>query len=290
MTAYWAGLTADKRGILLFCLMVFLMSIMDSIAKSLTETYPPMQVVWARYFSQFFWSALILSPKLRSYLRTRHLGMQLIRSACLFGATFFFFTSLKHLQLAETTAIFEIAPLMITILSVVILKEIVGIRRWTGVIFGLIGALIIVRPGSDVFTIQALYPMASATCFAGYTISTRFLGADEPPVTSFIYTTLIGTLVATLLLPFYWVPPTASDALILSTFGVIGAAGHYLLILALTYAPASMIAPFSYLGLAFNTFWGLVIFGEVPDAFTWIGALVIVGAGLYVWHRENAAK
>ena len=289
MTTTWASIPEERRGILLFCLVIFIFSLMDILAKYLTQTYPPVQVVWARYASQFFWSALILSPKLRSYLRTKHLGLQLIRSACLFGATLCFFTALKYLDFASVTAIFETAPLMITILSVVILKELVGLRRWIGVLVGLLGAVIIIRPGADVFTPAALLPMGAAACFAGYAIATRFLGKDEPHATSFIYTTLIGTVVATLVVPFFWVAPTLPHALILGTFGMIGATGHFLLIITLSYTPASVIAPFSYLALVFNTLWGMLIFGEFPDSYTWIGAAVIVGAGLYVWHREQRA-
>lgn len=289
MIATVRALPVEQRGILLFCLITFIFSLMDITAKHLTQTYPPAQVVWARYASQFFWSMLILSPKLRTYLRTRHLGLQLIRSACLFGATFCFFTALKYLKFAEATAIFEVAPLVITILSVIILKEQVGRRRWTGVIVGFLGALVIIRPGTDVFSPVALLPMLSATCFAGYTIATRFLGQDEPHATSFLYTTLIGTIVATLFLPFYWKTPTLVDGLMLGTFGVIGAAGHFLLIIALSFTRASTLAPFGYLALLWNALWGLMIFSEVPDAYTWIGAAIIVGAGLYVWHRERVA-
>lgn len=285
----WAAAGPEKRGILLFCLALLLFSGMDIVAKYLTGKYPALQVVWARYASQFFWTLIVLSPRLRAFMRTKHLMMQLIRSACLFGATFFFFSSLKHLAFAEATAIFEIAPLVITILSVVILKEQVGLRRWLGVLAGLLGALIIIRPGAEVFTPAAVYPVIAATCFAGYSIATRFLGQDEPAATSFLYTTLIGTIVGSLIVPFAWETPDMIDLPIMASFGVIGACGHILLILALNYAQASVIAPFSYLALLLNALWGMVIFGEFPDAYTWVGAAVIVGAGLYVWHRETRA-
>lgn len=287
MNSFLASIPEERRGIVLFCATIFIFSLMDIVAKYLTQTYPPVQVVWARYASQFFWSALILSPKLRSYLRTKHLGLQLVRSACLFGATLCFFTSLKYLSFAEVTAIFETAPLMITILSVVILKEIVGARRWGGVIVGFIGALIIIRPGAEVFRPVALLPIGAAAFFAGYAISTRFLGKDEPHATSFIYTTLMGTVIASLAVPFFWQTPTLPHALILGTFGMIGASGHFILIIAFSYTPASMLAPFAYLALLFNAIWGFLIFAETPDIYTWVGAAIIVGAGLYVWHRER---
>ena len=290
MRTIWEAFSPEKKGIWLFCAAILLFSTMDIVAKDLMERHGSMQVVWARYASQFFWTVLVLSPRLLTLVKTNHLGLQLIRSACLFGGTFFFFTSIKFLALAEATAIFNISPLVITILSVVILKEVVGIRRWLGVLTGLAGALIIIQPGADLFTPASFLPVCAAICFAGYAISTRFLGSDEPHATSFFYTTLIGTIAASLFIPFVWETPNTRDMFAMSTFGIIGACGHILLIIALGYAQASVLAPFTYLGVLFGAFWGFVFFAEVPGLATWIGAIVIIGAGLYVWQREKSAK
>lgn len=290
MRRLWQGMASETRGILLVILAVFLFSCMDTIAKELTARYDTVQVVWARYASQTFWAVLILSPRLRSVLATDRLGLQLLRSALLFGATFFFFSSLGHLAFAEATAIFEVAPLFITILSVLVLAERVGPRRWAGVAAGLVGALVIIRPGSEVFSLASLLPVGGAACFAGYSVATRFLGHDESPFTSLIYTTLIGTVVASLALPFAWETPAGADALAMASFGILGMAGQLSLIVALRFTPASLVAPFTYFGLAFNTLWGFAIFAEVPDVWTVAGALIIVGAGLYVWHRETQSR
>ncbi len=248
------------------------------------------QVVWARYASQFFWTVVVLAPRLGKLVRTKHLGLQLIRSACLFGGTFFFFTALKHLEMAEAVAIFNVSPLVITILSVFVLKEVVGYRRWIGVLIGLAGALVIIQPGSEIFSAASVLPLAAAACYAGYAISTRFLGQDEPHATSFFYTTLIGAVAASLLVPFAWETPTTRDLFAMSTFGIIGATGHIFLIIALSFAPASVVAPFTYLGVLYGTFWGFLLFAEFPSLSTWIGAIIIVSAGLYVWHREKSVK
>jgi drug/metabolite transporter (DMT)-like permease len=286
MRSTWQGIGTETKGILLVVLAVLLFSGMDAIAKGLIERNDTILVVWARYASQTFWAVLILSPRLRSVLVTDRLGLQLLRSAFLFGATCFFFLALGRLQLAEATAIFEVAPLIITILSVLILKESVGPRRWVGVLAGLLGALVIIRPGTDVFQPASLLPLAAAACFAGYSISTRFLGQSESPFTSLLYTTLLGTLVASFALPFVWTTPSGADAALMTGIGAIGMLGQLALILALRHAPASLIAPFAYCGLAFNTLWGFVFFAEIPDRWTVLGGSIIVGAGLYVWHRE----
>ena len=290
MRQLWQGIGNETKGIVLILLAMFLFSAMDTTAKYLTGHLDTVQVVWARYASQTFWAVLILSPRLRSVLATDRLGLQLLRSALLFGATFFFFSSLSRLAFAEATAIFEVAPLFITILSVVVLHEAVGHRRWFGVGAGLLGALLIIRPGTDVFTAASLLPVAAAACYASYSIATRYLGHDESPFTSLLYTTLVGTAVASLVVPFHWEAPGAADAVLLSGFGLVGMVGQLCLILALRHAPASLVAPFGYFGLAFNTIWGFTIFAEVPDAWTVAGAAVIVGAGLYVWHRETRPR
>jgi drug/metabolite transporter (DMT)-like permease len=287
ITQHWAQAHPALKGILLMGLAVFSFSCMDAIAKSLTLRYDSMQVVWARYSSQTLWSFVLLSPFLNRLLRTRYLKLQILRSSLLFGATVMFFSGFRYLQMAEMTAIFEVAPLLITLFSFLLLKEQVGPERWLGVSMGLIGAVIIIRPGSDVFTPYALFPVLGACCFAGYSIATRFLGSEEPAWTSFLYTSLIGTLFASLLVPFNWTPIESGDLPLMSTFGIIGGLGHLLLIFALRYTQASVLAPFSYFGLMYNSLWGFLFFDEIPDSWTYLGALVIVGSGVFVWYREN---
>lgn len=279
-----------RRGIGLYLLAVLIFSVQDGIAKHLAEFYDPFMVVWARYSAQTAWTLGVFGPFMWRYLRTRNLPLQLIRSAFLFGATLCFFNAFKHLPLAESVAIFEIAPLIITGLSVLVLGEKVGWRRILAVSTGLLGALIIIRPGSEVFSWAALYPVGAALCFACYSIATRFLSGGEPALTSFVYTALIGTIAASVMVPFVWETPAMEHVPMMVGLGLVGGAGHYLLIAALALAPASVVAPFSYIGLLFAVGIGVVVFGEVPDLMTAFGALVIVGAGLYVWYRENAKR
>lgn len=281
------ALAPTTRGMLAILLATLLFICMDTTAKALMQRLPVAEVIWARFASQTLLMVLIFLPSLRQRLRTQHLGLQIARSAMLFCATCFFFSGLYFMELAENVAIFEIAPLLITVLSAIILREHVGPRRWMAVMIGLIGALIIIRPGMDVFQLASLLPMAAAFCFASYQIATRYLGADEPIWTTMLYTTGVGTLLGSLALPFVWQTPELADLGLMTIFGLFGMAGHFCLVYALTQAPASVLAPFNYAGFVWAAAMGFLVFAEVPDAITLLGAAIIIGAGVYVWHRER---
>ena len=269
---------------------MLLFSTQDAIAKNLIQSYPPIQVVWARYTSQTIVSIVILLPIIGTVLKTQNVGIQLLRSAFLFGATFCFFSSLKHLQLAQVNAIFQIAPLFVTALSMFILRESVGFRRWAGVLFGILGAVIIIRPGTATFSITMILPIGAALSYASYLIATKYLSSEEAPTTNFIYTSLIGFIFASFLVPTTWSPINPSDLFTFVSFGLLGALGHFLIILAFRLIDASFLAPFTYLQLIFATFWGFYLFTEIPDRFTIIGSILIVFSGLYVWLREKKRK
>jgi len=290
MTARFAAIPAEARGAALLVLATALFASMDAIGKGLMQRHDPFQVVWARYAAQAVIVAIIVSPRLGRVIRTARPGLQVIRSALLFMATLCGFFAFSVMPLADATAIFQTAPLAITALAALILREPVGPRRWAGVMVGFLGALIIVRPGADVFQPAALLPMLGALFFAGYSIATRFLGRDESYWTTFLYTAALGALIASAFVPLVWVTPTWGDAALMLAMGTIGSAGQFLLIVAFNTAPASAIAPFTYAGLIFATLWGYVFFGDAPDGWTATGAAVIVGSGVYVWRRERMRK
>jgi len=290
MTARFAAIPAEARGAALLVLATALFASMDAIGKGLMQRHDPFQVVWARYAAQAVIVAIIVSPRLGRVIRTARPGLQVIRSALLFMATLCGFFAFSVMPLADATAIFQTAPLAITALAALILREPVGPRRWAGVMVGFLGALIIVRPGADVFQPAALLPMLGALFFAGYSIATRFLGRDESYWTTFLYTAALGALIASAFVPLVWVTPTWGDAALMLAMGAIGSAGQFLLIVAFNTAPASAIAPFTYAGLIFATLWGYVFFGDAPDGWTATGAAVIVGSGVYVWRRERMRK
>lgn len=276
-----------RQGILLLISAMAVLGGMDAIAKALTQELPPIQVVWARYTSQTLVVFLIFAPRLGRLMKTNHLRIQIIRSAFLFGATFCFFTGLSKMGLGEAVALFEINPLVVSIGAFVFLKETLGIRRLLAVSLGLVGALVIVRPGGGLFTPAAVFPVLAACSYAGYVLSTRFLGRDESILTSLIYTTLFGAVISSFPVWPIWIPPSNQAIGLMCVMGVIGTIGQWFLIRAFTVAEAGAIAPFSYIGLVFALIIGLVFWGEWPDAMTLFGASIIVCAGVYVWYRER---
>lgn len=269
---------------------IFLFSAMDATAKALMDRYAPMQVVWARYAGMMAVVAVILAPRLGPLLRTRHLGLQLLRSACLFAATLSFFTAISTMDIAAATAVMQVHPVILTLGAALLLREPLGPRRIFGIMAALVGALIVIRPGADLFSWTALLPLLGGVFYASYALTTRFLGRDEPILTSFLYTAIIGTLVASVLAVPVWQTPGVGDAAIFLGLGAVGALGQFLLIRSLTLAEAGAVAPFGYAGVVFASIWGFLAFDEVPDRWTILGALVIVGAGLYVWNRETRAR
>ena len=290
MKNFLSNISPEAKSIGLIIVTVFLFSFQDALAKNLIRSYPPIQVVWARYTSQTIVSLIILLPIIGRVLKTENIGIQLLRSTFLFGATYCFFSSLKYLQLAQVNAIFQVAPLFVTVLSVIILRETVGMRRWAGVLIGMLGAIIIIRPGGTGFSFTLILPMGAALSYASYLITTKYLSNEEAPSTNFLYTSLIGFILASFLVPLSWTPIMTPDLFIFTSFGLLGALGHLFIILAFRLIDASFLAPFTYLQLIFASFWGFYLFTEVPDQFTIFGSVLIVISGLYVWLREQKRR
>ncbi len=190
----------------------------------------------------------ISAPMLRTLLRTSRPGLQLGRSTLHALATGMFFFSLNFMALAEAVAVFEVAPLLITLLAALVLGERVGPRRWSGVVIGLCGALIIIRPGLEVFQPAALLPFGAAACMAGFQIITRLIGRADAMRTTMIYSGAVGLAATTAMLPWFWQTPSLPDGLLMASFGWLGYLGHLALVYALRQAPASTLAPYNYCG------------------------------------------
>lgn len=278
------------RGVALMILAILLFTSMDAMAKGLIGRYPAPQVIWARFIGQLVLVVVILGPRLGPLLRTRFPVLHFWRSASQFGATSFFFLSLPHIGLAEATAIADINPVLITLGAALFLGERLGPRRVAGVVVALIGALIVIRPGGGVFTWWALLPLCCALSYATSALLTRKIGAQESVWASMIYAALFGTIAAGATLPFVWQPVAAGDLWLFVLVGCLGTGAQLCIIRSFSITEAGIVAPFAYLGIVFAAFWGAVLYDQWPDRWTVIGALVIVGAGLYVWHRENQAS
>lgn len=279
--------SAPSRAILLTVAAIACFGLMDVSVKAITPLTGTVPALWARYGGQMLVVLILIAPRLRQTAQSRQPGLQIMRSLSLMAATAFFFTALGHIGLAEATAIMSLNPVLITLGGALFLGEALGLRRIAAIIVALIGALIVIRPGAEVFSPVALLPLAAAVCYTTYTIITRALGAGEDVWTSLFYTGLVGSVVMTALPPFHWPVFTPKAAALMVAIALCGTAGQLMLIRALSLAEAGLLAPFNYTGLVLAIVWGLVLFGEVPDAMTLLGALVIVGAGLYVWHRET---
>ena len=260
---------------------------MDACAKYLTQSLHVLEVVWGRYFFHLLILMILLAPRLRSLMTTSHIRLQLSRSLLLLMTTACFFTGLGYIPMADASSIMLTSPIVVTALSMPILKEKVGLRRWASIMIGFIGALIIIRPGTGMMQPAALFPISAAILYGMFQISTRFLSHSEPVLTSLLYSALIGTIVTTLALPFFWQMPTSSEWLIMISMGLLGGAGQFTLIKSLTIAPAATVAPFNYTNLIWATLFGFIIFGDLPDRWTITGAVIIVASGLYIFHREH---
>jgi drug/metabolite transporter (DMT)-like permease len=277
------------RGVALMILAIVFFTAMDATAKGLIERYPAPQVIWVRFAGQLALVLVILRQHLGPVLRTRFPVLHFWRSASQFGATTFFFLSLPHIGLAEATAIADINPVLITLGAALFLGEKLGPRRIAGVGVALIGALIVIRPGAGVFSWAALLPLCCALSYATSALLTRRIGAQESVWASMVYAALFGTIVAGLALPFVWQPIAMGDLWLFGLIACLGTVAQLCIIRSFSITEAGIVAPFAYLGIVFAAFWGVVQYDQWPDQWTVIGALVIVAAGLYVWHRENRA-
>lgn len=284
---WFSRLPAQSRGILYMLISIIVFSSMDMTAKLLGERVDLSQVLWARYGGQLLLLVLVFAPRLRRALVTQHPWLQLARGLMQLGAAACFFGALRTQGLAETTAVADLAPVLITLGAALFLGEKVGPRRMAGIGAALIGALIIIRPGAAVFSPTALWPLGTALCLAGYALATRYIGLKESPLTGLLYSGLICTAILSLIVPFRWVAPDGMAIALMAVIGCIGTLGQLMMIRAYAVAEASVIAPFSYVGLLAASGWGFVVFGTLPDRWTVLGALVIVAAGLYVWQRER---
>lgn len=275
------------RGIGLILLGSVFLSGADVVSKYLAASVPALQITWLRYAA---FAAIMLAlalPGGLAQLRPRRPRLQLLRAGAVTISSIIFVSSLKYLPIADATATGFVAPLFVTALSIPLLGEKVGWRRWTATVVGLVGVVIVVRPGGAEFQTASILPVISAASWAYALIVTRMMSATENPVTTLAWSAVVGFLLLSMLQPFGWQPLTAETIWLGIFIGVISTIGHWFVILAFRHADASLLAPFSYVQLLWASLFGFFLFAVLPDLFTLLGSVIIAGSGLYTAHRER---
>jgi drug/metabolite transporter (DMT)-like permease len=280
------------RGIAFICAAVLCFAALDTCAKYAAHAVPSLEVAWARYFFNLVFAIVALRPwRNWSVYFTRRPWLQFWRGMFLLGSTVMNFFAIRYLQLAETGSIMFAGPLLATALAGPVLGEWPGPRRWAAVAVGFIGVLIIVQPEPSHFNPAALFSVAGALCYAGYSLTTRMLSATDSPAGLLIYASALATFVLTPTLPLGGVlPPSWLVAAALVGTGLMGAVGHWFLIAAHRDAPPTVLAPFSYTQLIWMITFGYLAFGDLPGPNTLIGASLIVASGLYALYRERVRR
>jgi drug/metabolite transporter (DMT)-like permease len=289
-----AGATPNRVlvGILFMCAAGSLFPVMNGLVQVLSPRYSTEQLVWARASSHFLFIVVLFGSTFGvDILRTTQLKWQIGRSLVLLMSTAMFFTGVKYLPLAKAASISFIAPFIVSLLAWPMLGERVSPARLVAVVIGFLGVLVVIRPGSEVFQWASLLILGSAACYALYQIVTRRLVGHDPPETSAIYAAIVGTVVMSLVVPFFWTTPLGwADAGLMFSLGIIGGLGHYFVARAMVYAPANIVAPFAYWQMIGSVIVGYIITGLMPDLSTWIGAGIIIGAGLYIAWCETGRR
>ena len=265
-----------------------LLPFMDAIAKYLSSDMSFLQITWARYFFTVFFTLPIMFFFFKKKLIwTSQPKLQISRGLTLFSANVFFFYSISIISMAKALTLAFVAPLITTALSPFVLGEKVGIRRWSAVLIGFFGSLIVIRPGFIDFNLASIAALGTGFFYGIYLVITRKLHTSDSPLLTLLLTGVVGAIIASFIAPFFWINPTLNQWLLLALMGIFACLGHLFLILSLKYADASKLAPFGYFEIVTNVALGYHFFGDFPDFWMWFGLLIIVMSGVYVSFRER---
>jgi len=226
----------------------------------------------------FFRKKLVLStqPKLQS-----------LRGLLLFCANILFFYSISIISMAKALTLAFVAPLITTTLSPFLLNEKVGLRRWSAVIVGFIGSLIVIRPGFLDLNLATIAGLGTGFFYGLYLIVTRKLHTADNPLLTLLLTGVVGLFIGSFIVPFFWLDPTLTQWLLLALMGIFACLGHFFLIISLKYAEASKLAPFGYFEIVTNVILGYYFFADFPDSWSWLGLIIIIFSGIYISFREK---
>ena len=275
-----------------FNLLAWIMlPIMDGFAKYLSSDLPVLQITWARYFFTVVFTLPIMFLFFRKNLIwTDKPKLQFIRGLILLIANICFFYAISIISLAKALTLAFIAPLIVTAFSPTFLKEKVGFRRWTAVIIGFVGSLIVIRPGFVEINSASLAALSTGVLYGFYLIITRKLSSSDNPLLTLLLTGVVGAIIISAVMPFIWVKPTLNQWSMMVSIGIFACIGHLFLILSLKYADASKLAPFSYFEIITNIIIGYYFFSDFPDNWTFLGLFIIVLSGIYISRRDSLVK
>ena len=266
-----------------------LLPFMDGIAKYLSTEIHFIQVVWGRYFFMLLISFPFGFLFFRKDLKfPKSIAVQLWRSFFLFLSTVFFFYAISIISLAEALTLAFVSPIIVTILSIFFLNEKVGLHRWSAVIVGFIGVIIIIRPGFIEFNFASFSALAAGISYAFYIMYTRKLSFTDSPIITLIFTAVIGCIFISFIVPFVWMNLNLNQIIFLFLLASIGTLGHFLIILSLRLGEASKLAPLGYFEISTNILVGYIFFDDLPDIWIYSGLFLIVLSGIYIFIRENS--
>ena len=261
--------------------------IMDAFAKHLSNSMDVFQIAWARYFfSAFFTLSLMIIFYRKTIVWSKNPKLQLLRGFVLAFSTLCFFYSISVISLPKALTLAFVAPITCTAFSPIFLNEKVGIRRWSAVLFGFLGALIVIRPGFIEVNLATLAAVSCGICYGFYFIITRKLSTSDNSLLTLLFTSVVGLLIMSIFTPYVWVKPSLNEWIIMALIGFIASVAHLFIIISLKYADASKLAPLGYTEIITNIIISYYFFHELPDNWTYLGLFIIVLSGLYISRRE----
>jgi len=262
---------------------------MDTIAKYLSAELSFFQITWARYFFTVLFTLPFMFFFFRKNLTwTTQPKLQIFRGLTLLFANILFFYSISIISMAKALTLAFVAPLITTALSPIFLGEKVGVRRWSAVIIGFVGSLIVIQPGFIEFNLASISALGTGFFYGIYLVITRKLHSSDSPLLTLLLTGVVGAVLASFFVPVVWINPTFNQWSLLALMGIFACLGHLFLILSLKYADASKLAPFGYFEIVTNVILGYYFFGDFPHHWTWVGLAIIVCSGIYISLRERS--
>lgn len=280
-----------RFGIILMILATLSFALQDGLSRFLAGNYNVYMIVMIRYWFLFILVVFVASRSQKGLLKTastNFLLLQILRGILLAFEIIVSVHAFVYIGLINTSAIFSSYPLIATLLSIPILKEVIGWKRFTAILFGFLGVLLILRPGSGIFSLYMFLPVCSAFAFAIYAILTRYVSKMDSPETSFFWTGLVGIIAMTGVGVWFWEQPNAIDWLWILLLCIFSTLGHFLLIKSYDLASVSIVQPFSYFHLIFISFIGFLMFGEPLTLNIILGSIIVICAGIFTLKRQKS--